>query len=45
MGLLVPIILAIPACYKFIEKRIIIPIINLEERIIKKIFKNYKKSS
>ena len=45
MGLLVPIILAIPACYKFIEKRIIIPIINLEERIVKKIFKSYKKSS
>ena len=45
MWLLIPIILIIPSCYKFIEKWIFIPIVNFEERIIKKIFKNYKKSS
>ena len=45
MWILIPIILIIPASYNFIEKWIFIPIINLEERIIKKIFKNYKKSS
>ena len=45
MWILVPIILIIPASYNFIGKWIFIPIINLEERIIKKIFKNYKKSS
>lgn len=45
MGLLVPIVLTIPFCYNLIDKRIFTPIINFEERIIKKFFKSYKKSS
>ena len=42
MGILIPIVLMIPSCYRLLDKRIFIPIIRLEEWIIKKIFPKLK---
>ena len=44
MWILVPVILMIPICFNFIDKRIFIPIIRFEEWIIWKIFSRYKKT-
>jgi hypothetical protein len=44
MWILVPVILMIPVCFNFIDKRIFIPIIRFEEWIIWKIFPGYKKT-
>ena len=38
VGLLIPIILVLPACYSSLEKWVFEPVIRLEERIVSKLF-------